>query len=141
VANAGSWKPGQSGNPAGRKPNPETLTVALRGIVDPREWAAKLKRMAFSEKYKEETNLAALREIGDRLLGKPRVAYDVNLTDDESPRKTMVELLRQMTQAQLPSDVIEAEYVTLPAAPVEQMRKRGRPLGSRDSYPRKRRET
>ena len=79
--NLGVWKPGQSGNPAGR-PKLAPLSKAYREKLDEpcpfmrgRTWAqaiaTKMVRLAFMG------NLAAAAEIADRAEGKPRQALTI----------------------------------------------------------------
>jgi len=77
------WLPGQSGNPAGRPPNERALANALRGVVDPVEYADVLWRLARGVDEDDmrmgEPSLPALREIGARLEGTPYQQTDPEL--------------------------------------------------------------
>ena len=64
------WKPGQSGNPKGRARKGHTLTEALEGLVDRKALGAALVSLAFTAEN-EQTRLAALKYIYDRIEGTP----------------------------------------------------------------------
>ena len=59
------WKPGQSGNPAGRKKKGETFTDVLRARLAPEKLAAKLEELI------EAGDVAALKYAYDRVDGTP----------------------------------------------------------------------
>jgi hypothetical protein len=68
------WLPGQSGNPAGRPPNERALSNALRGVVDPVEYARILWGLARGVDPEDglragEPSLPALKLIIERLEG------------------------------------------------------------------------
>ena len=67
------WQPGQSGNPKGRKRNPDSITVALRAKVygNLPEFVDALYNVAVKDK-----NVVAMKEIMERLEGK---ALDVDM--------------------------------------------------------------
>lgn len=72
-----SWKPGQSGNPAGRPKKGETLTDTLRGLVDRKALGEKLVALAL------EGNVAALKYVYDRVDGMPRQHIEMSNEKDE----------------------------------------------------------
>lgn len=71
----GKFKPGQSGNPAGRPPNPQSFTAQLRVVLNESEGENQPTRMrAISEKLCELAkagDLRAIALIAERLDGKP----------------------------------------------------------------------
>lgn len=86
-----AWKPGQSGNPAGRPR--DTITPHLREIAreqapgkDGRTYGRMVAEMLFAEALAGGKNsVQATKEILDRLEGRPRQAVDV--TVDERKRE------------------------------------------------------
>ena len=71
------FKPGQSGNPAGRPPKEKVLTNAMLAIIknNPKIMdaiAAKVLQMAVNG------NMDAIREVGDRLEGKATSSMEFN---------------------------------------------------------------
>lgn len=71
------WQPGQSGNPAGRKPKgTDTLTGVLREKADKRKLAERLLELAY------KGDVVALRYVYDRIDGTP-----VQRTEDVTPDK------------------------------------------------------
>jgi hypothetical protein len=88
--NANAFKPGESGNPAGR-PKHRTLSEAIRdklkqetGLETDETWAdliaERLVRVAAGMSLENSTNAA--KEIGDRTEGKARQPIDLDPTDD-----------------------------------------------------------
>jgi hypothetical protein len=58
------WPKGVSGNPNGRKPVGKTLAEAVRGVVDPIEWAQETWKRA------KKGSVQALEVLADRGWGK-----------------------------------------------------------------------
>ena len=82
--NASGFQAGQSGNVGGR-PKSLTLSEALRQQLaekmpgaDERTYREEIARVLCDEAVKG--NIAAIREIFDRLEGKPKMAVDVSAT-------------------------------------------------------------
>lgn len=67
VANLRSWKPGQSGNPAGR---PKGIAATVRDATDPVALVAILLAVANDPRAKASERIAAVRELLDRGYGK-----------------------------------------------------------------------
>ena len=83
IANLKPFQKGTSGNPNGR-PKVITLSEALRQQLvqkapgaDEREYVTEIARVLCDEAVKG--NIMAIREIFDRLEGKPRQAIDVDM--------------------------------------------------------------
>ena len=75
-----AWQKGQSGNPAGRaceKPWRDALTRALGGkhLVDLKAVADVVVKLALAG------DMAAIKEIGDRLDGRPKQQTEVSGAD------------------------------------------------------------
>jgi hypothetical protein len=70
------WKPGQSGNPAGRPPKGEALTDILKEKVDKHAIAEKLIEVAM-----DKGDLAALKYIYDRIDGRPKETIDASISE------------------------------------------------------------
>jgi HEAT repeat protein len=72
------FKPGQSGNPGGRKPLPEELKARLRDLspkaVDALEQAL--------ESADDRVRISAATALLDRAYGKPQQQTDVNMNVD-----------------------------------------------------------
>ena len=76
------WKPGVSGNPNGRPKKEDTYSDILRRVMDEidpdteltykERLALALRELAITEKY-----FPAMREIQDRLVGKPQQSLEV----------------------------------------------------------------
>lgn len=82
--NETGWKPGQSGNPAGR-PKTITLSEAYRNALAqpmPKDKKGRTIAEVIAEKVCLEAaftgNVQAAREIADRTEGKPKQAVDLN---------------------------------------------------------------
>jgi len=79
---SGRWKPGQSGNPAGR-PKTKPFKEALQRIIEaagPQE----LDRVAAALFARAQTgDVAAIREVGDRMDGK--VPQSIGGSDELPP--------------------------------------------------------
>ena len=79
--NKGTWKPGQSGNPNGRPPVPESWAGILREVgkrIDPKD--RKAFRTAVAEKLWEQAkkgNIQAIKVLFNRMDGYPRQSLDV----------------------------------------------------------------
>jgi hypothetical protein len=70
-----NWKPGISGNPAGRPKKGETMTDALRAKIDKDEIADVLISMA------RAGNVSAVKYVYDRIDGMPR--QHVEMSNDK----------------------------------------------------------
>jgi hypothetical protein len=90
------FQPGQSGNPSGTKPNKPWRAAIDRALAraeqsgdfrDLNKLADKLLDLASTG------DLAALREIGDRLDGKPAQAI-VGGTEDDNPLRVLARVER-----------------------------------------------
>jgi hypothetical protein len=88
-----AWKPGTSGNPAGRPPNERALANALREIVNPRELAQKLYDLAMGADF-GEPSLPAMKLIFERLEGLPPAS--VNLDATLNPRLEILAELKRI---------------------------------------------
>jgi hypothetical protein len=136
------WTKGQSGNPYGRPPRVKTVTEMMRAISDknPGKMAARWWFYAMDEDFGRERpdlQLRALESYADRIDGKARVSLDVTYDDSEEASAQFHLLAALAAKYDLPSPVVEAEYVALP--PAQERPKRGRPKGSYDKTPSKRR--
>lgn len=99
--NANAWKPGQSGNPAGR-PKSKTLSEAIRerlaeecefqpGLTWAAAIAERLCRVALYGGGPGENSTAAAKEIADRTEGKARQPLELDAKDDV--KKVLASLL------------------------------------------------
>lgn len=70
--NSYAFKPGQSGNPAGRS---KSLSRLLREKLESGERGSKLVESLIN--MAEEGNMNAIKEIYDRMEGKPRQELDI----------------------------------------------------------------
>jgi hypothetical protein len=84
--NNNGFKPGQSGNPAGR-PKSITLSEALRMELakanpqgDGEQTYAEAIAQMLCEQAAEHNNIMAAKEIADRTEGKPRQTVDVDMS-------------------------------------------------------------
>ena len=85
LANLKPWQPGQSGNPGGR-PKSRNITKALRIAVEKEYGDGRTGAEIIATKLMElveEGNVHAIRELNDRLEGKPLQA-NLNVTIDQS---------------------------------------------------------
>lgn len=79
---AGRFRPGVSGNPSGRG-NAPSLLAALRAELDAREASGRPALRAIAERLVEMAlagDIRAIREVLDRLDGKPLQAVSVDAT-------------------------------------------------------------
>lgn len=67
ASNLTPWKPGQSGNPAGR---PKGIAAVVKDRVNPDELVDILTAVARDERAKPSERIAAVRELADRGWGK-----------------------------------------------------------------------
>ncbi len=75
------WKPGESGNPAGRPPNPESITNLMREVGNMIGPDGRTRKEALVEKLwklAEGGNMRAAEYLIDRQEGKPRERHDIN---------------------------------------------------------------
>ncbi len=92
IANLKPFKPGKSGNPKGR-PKGWALSEALRfklrlpypGDKHKRTYAEVIADVLFEEAI-EKRNIQAVREIFDRIEGKPKQAIDLSLLKSEAEK-------------------------------------------------------
>ena len=78
------WKPGQSGNPGGRPPNPESITNLMRQAGDMVGVDGRLRKQALVEmlwRKAEKGDLRAAEYIVDRLEGKPKERQEITGPD------------------------------------------------------------
>ena len=107
------WKPGVSGNPAGRPPAPDDATLTdwlihVLGKVGAKALAEELIGIAKSPGV-SPTKLAAIQYIYDRIEGKPRQA----ITSSGGTENPLVAVLRRITDD---SKALEGHVVSaLPA--------------------------
>lgn len=82
------FKPGESGNPAGRKPVPKEVREARRRVVTDLVGELKLAadlavdallEIAGSSSAKDADRIAAAREILDRSFGRPKQVLDADV--------------------------------------------------------------
>lgn len=78
LANLRPFRPGQSGNPAGR---PKKV-VAVTSLAEEHSEAALKKLVKLMSSDKEQVALAAAQAILDRAMGKPKQSLDVNTRKD-----------------------------------------------------------
>jgi Family of unknown function (DUF5681) len=103
------WKPGQSGNPGGR-PKIKLLSEAYKKILETEITSGpnkgKTYAEAIAEKIADESvkgKVNAAGEIADRVEGKPRQAYEVQLSvTDELPK--LIEEGRRRAAARKPRE-------------------------------------
>jgi hypothetical protein len=93
----GQFKPGASGNPAGRKPG----LAAVRHQLEPhrKDLVQKLLSMALAG------NEAALRIVFDRLAPLPRAQFEPTVIPGISPDKSMAENARAIVSAAGTGDI------------------------------------
>ena len=94
--NKTTWKPGQSGNPEGSKPKPNSLASLWREVAEEirkgakeptiKELGRKLRDMAL------EGNIQAARLFVERIYGAPAMAHDEE-GDDETEESLLAEYL------------------------------------------------
>lgn len=79
------WKPGQSGNPAGRPPNEGSITYWLKKLLaEPNGGGLPVAKTVAQKVIAQakKGNLKAITELLDRTEGKPTQPVDANLTGD-----------------------------------------------------------
>jgi len=77
-----AWKPGQSGNPAGRPRKGNALAECVRMLVDPRELVARAAQLAQSKD--ERVALGALTWLRDSAYPKPEQRLDLYVEASDS---------------------------------------------------------
>src|SRR5262249_55634659 len=100
IGNPHAWKPGQSGNPAGR-PKSRTLSEHLRDRLKeqfPSRSDATYGRMVAEALVDRAINgdVMAIREVYDRVEGKPKQTIDVNV--EERKREMVEDAIAQMIE-------------------------------------------
>ena len=83
VPNAGSWKPGQSGNPHGRPRTGLALAERIRERLDPDVLVDIALRVADDKEISDERKLAALSAFGSFGYQRSPVQLDVHSTTAE----------------------------------------------------------
>lgn len=109
LANLRPWQPGQSGNPAGRKPAPDCLTDCLREVAalpvgGGLTHVQKLARVLFRRALAGDVRAAVA--IADRLEGRPAQRVEL-AADAEGGPKPLVFVVDK-------GDGIEPERLSLP---------------------------
>lgn len=108
------WKPGQSGNPAGKKPGPNKLTKEIREIartiVDDEAYRAKLRRRLASGKISPQMETLLWQYAYGRPPEKVEVTItdSAQMTDDELASRVetlFLELRRVLPAREHPDDV------------------------------------
>jgi hypothetical protein len=79
-ASAGSWKPGQSGNPKGRPRTGMSLAERVRALVDPDEMIAAMLAIARDKKKPDATRMAAWGWLADRGFQRPPAPLQIEST-------------------------------------------------------------
>ena len=103
------FKPGVSGNPAGRPKTPEELRVAFQAAA-PKALEVLLEVMANGKS--EQTRVKAAEVVLDRAYGKATQAVDVRVTDVGAMHLQLLEEIRARRQERLgqaPIDVTPIE--------------------------------
>jgi len=106
----GRWTPGKSGNPAGRPPEPESLTAFLRSVgaeLVPVDTPAGVKRMsrleAIARRAYELADSGSVRAVAlilERLDGKPTQSVEVVQKQSVLERTyAAAEILAQLEEA------------------------------------------
>ena len=92
-----AWKPGQSGNPAGKKPGTlkeKPYRDALRMEIAAAEDLKVLRAIARAHLEKARSgDMAAIRELADRLDGRPAQESNVSFQDRPVTELTNEELM------------------------------------------------
>lgn len=119
VPNAGSWKPGQSGNPRGRAGRATSLIDAIRAGVDVAELVGIALKLA-REGDAESTRLGALAWLRDSGFIKPAERHELamaNASTDDEPDLSMlsIEQLRELQDLERRRDEIIASGSETPA--------------------------
>lgn len=86
LATSASWKKGQSGNPNGAPKKAWRWSEVLRSVAEKIDRSGKeFKELAAEALLKEamKGNIAALRELGDRLEGKPRQSIEITPLEEK----------------------------------------------------------
>ena len=92
------WKPGQSGNPGGRKPIPEEVKEALQAAT-PAAVATLVEIM--TQGKSEDTRVKAANIILERVYGKATAQVDVRVTDVGAMHLQLLEEIRARRQERL----------------------------------------
>ncbi len=82
-----SWKKGQSGNPKGAPKKAWRWSETIRNVAEGLDTNGKEYKVAIAEALLKEAlkgNIAAIKEIGDRLDGKARQSVELTNTKSES---------------------------------------------------------
>lgn len=85
------WKPGQSGNPGGRRPIPEEVKEALQAATPA---AVKTLVEIMTQGKSEDTRVKAASIILDRVYGKAAAQLDVRVTDVGAMHLQLLEEIR-----------------------------------------------
>jgi hypothetical protein len=86
AATPASWKKGQSGNPKGAPKKPWRWAEVIRTVAERMDKSGKEYKVAIAEALLKEAlkgNVAAIKEIGDRIDGKAKQAIEMTGTDKE----------------------------------------------------------
>jgi len=112
LENLKPWKPGQSGNPSGRPKQP--LSDAIRRILNRKFNSKQKKRLGSNPTVADKLahvlvfevgidakDVGAIREIGDRIEGKPNQRIELSGTTDGPPIQVNTEDLSQLSNEEL----------------------------------------
>jgi hypothetical protein len=102
------WESGQSGNPAGRPLNYQTWKALIKSIGEAKDTEGvprKIKAANALWSKAEEGDIQALKEIGDRLEGKPQQTntnINTEVEGDSSlpPEEQLKEVLERIKRLQ-----------------------------------------
>lgn len=86
AATPASWKKGQSGNPKGAPKKPWRWAEVIRTVAERMDKSGKEYKVAIAEALLKEAlkgNVAAIKELGDRLDGKAKQAIEMTGADRE----------------------------------------------------------
>lgn len=81
-----TWKPGQSGNPNGRPPKEWTWSGLIKDMMDASEEDGEPVKIKIARALRNKAyagDVQAIKEIGDRIDGKPKQQTDITSNGKE----------------------------------------------------------
>jgi hypothetical protein len=110
--NAGTWRPGQSGNPRGRPRRADALAIAIRDQVPPEDLIATARAIKDDESAPASVRLQAAQFLAERGYARPAERHEVVMGTSEADEDMTMLTLEELAIVEMH----ERERLTVIAA-------------------------